>query len=72
MYFGRSVLVKKSILDYTWLSMVAEIGGYVGLLLGISLVDIAFSIDRWILWARVKGYLKAGDSILKSKNIAIN
>ena len=31
MYFGVRVVVKRSVLDYTWLSAVAELGGYVGL-----------------------------------------
>ena len=48
------ISVKRSVLDYTWLSMVAEIGGYVGLLLGVSLVDLALSLDGIeILWARL-------------------
>ena len=53
-YFPMKISVKKSVLDYTWLSMVAEMGGYVGLLLGVSLVDLAFSLDGiQILWARL-------------------
>jgi hypothetical protein len=44
------VVLKTRILAYTWLSMVAEIGGYVGLLLGAAVVDIAFLMDR--MWSR--------------------
>ena len=47
--FSSKVVVRKSVLDYTWLSAVAEMGGYVGLLLGIALIDIIFILtDRVI------------------------
>ncbi len=45
--------VKRSVLDYSWVSMVADIGGYVGLLLGISLVHVNSVID-WA-YANAKG-----------------
>ncbi len=40
-YFGTRVKMKTTVRDYTWLSMVAEIGGYVGLMLGVAVVDVA-------------------------------
>ncbi len=40
-YFDSGVVVKTTILDYTWLSMLAEVGGYVGLFLGVAVVDLA-------------------------------
>ena len=46
MYTKSTVRVKKTVLDYTWLSMLAEIGGYTGLLLGISVVNLTGVIDR--------------------------
>ena len=48
---GKRVVATKSVLNYTWVSMVAEIGGYVGLLLGIAVVDIVFAMDR--IWPMV-------------------
>ena len=48
---GKRVVATKSGLDYTWVSMVAEIGGYVGLLLGFAVVDIVFAIDR--VWPKI-------------------
>ncbi|TRY78400.1 hypothetical protein TCAL_10416 [Tigriopus californicus] len=46
MYIKSTVKVKKTVLDYTWLSMLAEIGGYTGLLLGISVVNITNVVDK--------------------------
>lgn len=40
LYFKTMVKTKKTLLDYTWLSMIAEIGGYTGLLLGVSVVNV--------------------------------
>ena len=61
MYLGKAIVVRRSVLDYTWLSMVAEIGGYVGLLLGVAVVDIAFALDRvWRPWAWFKRQVKDG------------
>ena len=54
-YYGVKRVVKRSVLDYTWLSAVAEIGGYVGLLLGIAVVDIAFAVDRY--WLKITNFL---------------
>ena len=45
------IVVKSSVLDYTWLSMVAEFGGYVGLLLGVAVIDLALKIDR--IWPKI-------------------
>ena len=40
-YFRRSVKVTQEFVLYTVLSLVAEVGGYVGLLLGFSVFNIA-------------------------------
>ena len=56
MYFGAKVVVKRSVLDYTWLSAVAEIGGYAGLLLGVAVVDVAFAAERH--WPTLSKFLK--------------
>ncbi len=51
MTFDTLVEVKTTVQDYPWLSMVAEIGGYVGLLLGVAVVDTAAVVEhvvnRW-------------------------
>jgi hypothetical protein len=39
-YLKTTVKSKRTILDYTWRSMVAEIGGYSGLLLGVSVCPV--------------------------------
>ena len=46
-YLKTTTKVKKSVLDYTWLTMVAEIGGYTGLLLGVSFVNITSLLDQF-------------------------
>ncbi len=48
-YVKSTVKVNRTVLDYTWVSMLAEIGGYTGLLLGISVVDITSFVDRLLL-----------------------
>ena len=64
MYFGVRVVVKRSVLDYTWLSAVAELGGYVGLLLGIAVVDIAFAADRY--WPKITNLFKSEREVRKA------
>ena len=44
LYFSSTVKRKKIVYDYELLTMVSEVGGYSGLLLGISCVDL---IIRW-------------------------
>ena len=39
--FRRKIVVESSQLKHTQLSLLAELGGYMGLLLGVSLLDIS-------------------------------
>jgi len=52
-YFRRDIKTTTEYLLYSLLSMLAEIGGYVGLLLGASLVNIgkinSFLLDRCLV-----------------------
>ena len=45
-YMKDEIEIKKSRLSYTEVSLLAEVGGYVGLLLGASLMDIASLLVR--------------------------
>ena len=45
-YLKTAVKVKKTVLDYDYLTMIGEFGGYTGLLLGISAVDILIRFNR--------------------------
>ena len=45
-YIKDQIQVKKSHLSYSEVSLLAEVGGYVGLLLGVSLMDIASVFDK--------------------------
>ena len=45
-YIKDEIQVKKSRLSYTEVSLLAEVGGYVGLLLGVSLMDISSLFDK--------------------------
>ena len=42
------ITVKTVGLSYTWVSMLAEIGGYVGLLLGASVLDLAGIVEKGV------------------------
>ncbi|XP_023334500.1 uncharacterized protein LOC111705999 isoform X2 [Eurytemora carolleeae] len=44
-YYRRSVKYTEEYVRYTWLSMVAELGGYTGLLLGYSLLHLSKIFD---------------------------
>ena len=44
--FDMSMAVRRATVDYTWSSMEAEIGGWLGLLLGVAVADIPFALDR--------------------------
>ena len=39
-YLKSKVQVQQAILDYTWLSLLADLGGYLGILLGSSVADL--------------------------------
>ena len=43
-YFKRRVTEKKNVVPYDWVSFLAEIGGYMGLLLGWSMLDLTMVI----------------------------
>ena len=47
-YFKNHIKFSKSFIGYTEISLMAELGGYMGLLLGISLMDIS-SIMNYII-----------------------
>ena len=44
LYFKPTIKVKRTILEYDYLTLVAEIGGYVGLLIGVSLAQSSIAI----------------------------
>ena len=53
MYFKSQINVRKNVVSYDEVNLLAEIGGYIGLLLGFSLLDIA-KLFRSLLEARFK------------------
>ena len=48
MYFKSTVKLTQTVLDYTATSMIGEIGGYTGLLLGVSAVNLTILFD-WLV-----------------------
>ena len=48
-YLKTSVKVKNTVWDYDYITLIGEFGGYTGLLLGISLVDILLRINRFFI-----------------------
>ena len=51
-YFKRDIKTSNEYFIYTELSMIAEIGGYVGLMLGISFVNIGSLINKLLDYCR--------------------
>jgi hypothetical protein len=47
--FRRMIAVKKMVYTYDLISMVAEIGGYSGLLLGVSLLDLSKIVHKYFI-----------------------
>ena len=47
-YIKDQIQVRESHLNYTEVSLLAELGGYIGLIIGVSLMDIATLIDKMI------------------------
>ena len=52
--FKRNINVQSSHLIYTELSLLAEMGGYMGLLLGVSLLDISSIFNTLFIMIRQK------------------
>ena len=49
--FGKSVAVSREVLAYTPFNLVAELGGYLGLTLGLSLMHLELPFR--MLWSRL-------------------
>ena len=56
LYFKTQINVRRSFLDYTALSMFGEVGGYIGLLLGFSFLDLTFLTQKIMLYISEKYY----------------
>ena len=52
-YLKSSVKIKSIVYDYTFLSLTAEVGGYVGLILGISVLNMALNMNM-LFMQRIK------------------
>ena len=48
-YLKSNVKIKKIVYDYTFLSLIAEAGSYIGLILGISVINIALNLNMIFL-----------------------
>ena len=53
-YIKDQIELKKSYLSYSKVSLLAEVGGYVGLLLGVSLMDISVLFDNFFKFINQK------------------
>ena len=61
-YFKMTTKVKSTVLAYDFITVVAELGGYIGLLLGISVIDISLlfnSILVNLVRSRLTGTVQA-------------
>ena len=47
-YFKPTIKVKRTVLEYDYLTLVAEIGGYVGLFIGVSLAESSIAIISFV------------------------
>ena len=69
LYFMKELLGKLvapiqnlSYLEYTILPMIAEIGGFVGLFLGLAVVDLRLLIGRWRRWRMQMDFQSLGNT----------
>ena len=61
--FKENIKVIEAYHLYSLLSMIAEIGGYVGMFLGISILQVRFILDTLLSWmAAFWTYLKRSNS----------
>ena len=59
-YLKSAVKTKSAVLDYTFLSLVAEVGGYVGLLLGVSVVKITVNLNTFCAQYLQRRWIESG------------
>ena len=57
-YLKSTVKIKRTVLDYDFTTLVAELGGYVGLLLGISVVNVSLIINNFFAKCLMEKLLK--------------
>ena len=57
LYFRTDVKVKRTVYDYDFLTLVGELGGYVGLLIGISLSELIIHSNSYIVKRLEQNYL---------------
>ena len=57
LYFPTDVKVKRTVYDYDFLALVGELGGYVGLLVGVSLAELIFHTTTFTVKQLGKKYL---------------
>ena len=53
-YFKQRVIARKSVYTYTTQSVIADIGGFLGLMLGFSILDLSFVIENVLTFFRAK------------------
>ena len=56
--FKEKITISQDQYSYTWLNFWAEVGGYIGLFLGISLFHAADAVDFLIrkIWMFIRSY----------------
>ena len=62
--FARMVPVSREVLSHSYFNLVAELGGYLGLTLGLSLMHLGTPIK--ILWQQIVNWRAKGQSSLPS------
>ena len=63
--FGKTVPVSREVLAHTSLNLVAELGGYLGLTLGLSLMHLELPIK--MIWRQVVVWKTKGEEYLRCK-----
>lgn len=56
LYFKTDIKVKRTVYDYDFLTLVAEMGGYIGLLIGMSLTELILHTNSFIVKLSAKKY----------------
>ena len=70
LYFRSQINVRSSVYSYSIASLIADIGGYLGLLLGFSVLDLTSVVKQFLFssWKKLHYKIKSGRAAKNKQN----